>query len=162
MFNPRPQFTKAVSIATATIVKASDSDLAWIEPGTDYRVAAQHMLDRGVQMVAVTLGAGADRLQVRPGARLGHRDRANEIALGEARQITALLVLGAVVQEIMGGDRMHADRHAGERAPRHLLVQHRLVGSGQFAQGAPPQIAGRAGPVQPPRRDVLTSPPPFP
>jgi fructokinase len=44
-------------IAAATVVKASDSDLAWIEPESDYRSAAQHMLDQGVRMVAITLGA---------------------------------------------------------------------------------------------------------
>ncbi len=53
-------------IAATTVVKASDSDLAWIEPGSAYRAAAEHMLDRGVRMVVVTLGA--------EGAYGAHRD----------------------------------------------------------------------------------------
>jgi len=53
-------------VAATTVVKASDSDLAWIESGTNYRAAAEHMLDLGVRMVAVTLGA--------QGAFAAHRD----------------------------------------------------------------------------------------
>jgi fructokinase len=44
-------------IAVSTIVKGSDSDLAWIEPGVDYRAAAERILERGVSLVVVTLGA---------------------------------------------------------------------------------------------------------
>jgi hypothetical protein len=68
--------------------------------------------------------------------------------LSEAWQIAALLVVGAVVQQIMGGDRMYPDAHAAQRATRHLLVQHRL----EIAAGAAPfgdadaQQAGFAGP----------------
>lgn len=44
-------------IAASTVVKASDSDLAWLEPGSDYRAVADQLLDRGVRLVVVTLGA---------------------------------------------------------------------------------------------------------
>jgi fructokinase len=44
-------------VASSTIVKASETDLAWIEPGAGYRAAAEHMIERGVPMVVVTLGA---------------------------------------------------------------------------------------------------------
>jgi fructokinase len=71
-------------IAAATIVKASDSDLAWIEPGSDYRAAAQHMLDRGVQMVVVTLGA--------LGAYGAHRDLRVQV---EAPQVQVVDTIGA-------------------------------------------------------------------
>jgi len=44
-------------IASSTIVKASDSDLEWMQPGAGYRDAAAQLLTKGVRMVAVTLGA---------------------------------------------------------------------------------------------------------
>lgn len=44
-------------IAGATMVKASKDDLAWLWPGLTHRAAADRMLDRGVRLVAVTLGA---------------------------------------------------------------------------------------------------------
>jgi fructokinase len=60
-------------ICASTIVKASGSDLAWLHPGVSYRAAAEAILEQGVPMVVVTLGAegayGAHRelrLQVEP------------------------------------------------------------------------------------------------
>ena len=44
-------------IDASTIVKASDSDLEWMQPGAGYREAATQLLTNGVRMVAVTLGA---------------------------------------------------------------------------------------------------------
>jgi fructokinase len=44
-------------ISQSTIVKASDDDLAWLYPGLDYVQAADRILDEGVPMVVVTLGA---------------------------------------------------------------------------------------------------------
>jgi fructokinase len=44
-------------ICQSTIVKASEADLAWIYPGVDYENAAGQILDDGVSMVVVTLGA---------------------------------------------------------------------------------------------------------
>ena len=41
---------------------------------------------------------------------------------GHARQITPLLLLGALVQKVMRGDDVHADAHAGQRAARHLGI----------------------------------------
>ena len=43
-------------IRAATIVKASDSDVAWLYPGASYREAAEAMLEQGPQLVFVTLG----------------------------------------------------------------------------------------------------------
>jgi fructokinase len=45
------------AIAQSTIVKASEADLAWIYPGLDYELAAAQVLDEGVTLVVVTLGA---------------------------------------------------------------------------------------------------------
>src|SRR2546428_10208310 len=48
-------------IAESTIVKASAEDLAWLYPDLDYRSAAERILEAGVRLVLVTLGAaGAD------------------------------------------------------------------------------------------------------
>jgi fructokinase len=44
-------------IGTSTVVKASDADLAWLYPDCDYQKAAERILDRGVALVVVTLGA---------------------------------------------------------------------------------------------------------
>lgn len=41
----------------STIVKASDADLAWLYPGLEYEQAAERILDGGVRLVVVTLGA---------------------------------------------------------------------------------------------------------
>jgi fructokinase len=44
-------------VDSSTIVKASESDLEWMQPGAGYREAAAQLLTNGVPMVAVTLGA---------------------------------------------------------------------------------------------------------
>lgn len=41
----------------STLVKASDADLAWLYPGMAYEDAAQRLVDEGVSVVVVTLGA---------------------------------------------------------------------------------------------------------
>ena len=44
-------------ISESSIVKASDSDLAWLYPGLDHEQAADRILEDGVCLVVVTLGA---------------------------------------------------------------------------------------------------------
>jgi fructokinase len=44
-------------IAESSLVKASDADLAWLYPGLEYEHAAERILDEGVGVVVVTLGA---------------------------------------------------------------------------------------------------------
>jgi fructokinase len=44
-------------IAQSTIVKGSEADLAWLCPGGSYQSAARQLLDAGVRLVVVTLGA---------------------------------------------------------------------------------------------------------
>lgn len=41
----------------STIVKASDADLAWLYPDMTYERAAERLLEEGVKLVVVTLGA---------------------------------------------------------------------------------------------------------
>jgi fructokinase len=45
------------AISQSTIVKASESDLAWLYPGLDHEQAADRILSDGVGLVAVTLGS---------------------------------------------------------------------------------------------------------
>lgn len=45
-------------ISRSTIVKGSEADFAWLFPGIGYREAARAILDAGVTLVVVTLGAG--------------------------------------------------------------------------------------------------------
>ena len=51
----RPRLRSLIS--ESTIVKASAEDLAWLYPNIDYRAAAKRILDGGVRLVLVTLGA---------------------------------------------------------------------------------------------------------
>src|SRR5712691_2313223 len=44
-------------ISQSTIVKASDTDLAWLYPECDYKAAAEQMLEAGIRLAVVTLGA---------------------------------------------------------------------------------------------------------
>jgi len=48
----------AAMMVESTIVKASDTDLAWLFPDRDYESAAGDMIRRGIPLVVVTLGAG--------------------------------------------------------------------------------------------------------
>ena len=59
-------------IAASTVVKASDADLAWLYPGLGYEQTAERMVERGVGMVVVTLGAD--------GAFAAHRDVRTRVA----------------------------------------------------------------------------------
>ncbi|HVH64206.1 MAG TPA: carbohydrate kinase [Candidatus Dormibacteraeota bacterium] len=45
-------------IVESTIVKASDTDVAWLFPGRDYHAAAEDLIRQGIRLVVVTLGAG--------------------------------------------------------------------------------------------------------
>jgi fructokinase len=56
----------ATLMAESTIVKASDTDLAWLFPDLDYESAAGDMIRQGIPLVVVTLGAD--------GAYCAHRD----------------------------------------------------------------------------------------
>jgi fructokinase len=55
-------------ISQSTVVKASAEDLAWIFPGLDQASAVRLLLDAGVRLVLVTLGAAGARGFTREGA----------------------------------------------------------------------------------------------
>ncbi len=78
-------------------------------------------------MVAVAHRARADALEVRPRARLGHRDRADQFAARHARQPALLLLLGAVIEHVVRRDAVHALAEAGNATPVEFLVQQRFV-----------------------------------
>lgn len=69
-------------------------------------------------MIALTLRARPNALQVRAGVRFGHRDRTDQLAAGHAGQVTLLLLLGAVVEQVVNRDGMYRDTHAREAAVR--------------------------------------------
>ncbi|MOA04372.1 hypothetical protein D3C78_1239210 [compost metagenome] len=63
-------------------------------------------------VVAIAHGGGAHTLQVGAGARLGHRDGADHLAAGHARQVGLLQVFAAVVQDVGRDDfRMQVEAH---------------------------------------------------
>jgi fructokinase len=55
--NPDYRFRLESVIPLSTIVKASAADLAWLYPDLDYEAAAERLLESGVRLVIVTLGA---------------------------------------------------------------------------------------------------------
>jgi hypothetical protein len=78
-------------------------------------------------VVAVADGAALDGLQVGTCARLGHRDRADQLAARHARQPVELLRLGAVVEHVVRDDAVDHVAEARDTAPAHLLDDDRLV-----------------------------------
>jgi fructokinase len=72
------------AISKSTIVKASEADLAWLYPGLGYEQAADRILDEGVRLVVVTLGAR--------GAFGGHGDTRMLVA---APQVDVVDTIGA-------------------------------------------------------------------
>ena len=71
-------------ISHSTIVKGSDTDLAWLYPDSSYEQAAEALLAAGVRLVAVTLGAAGAY-----GAHRGHRVHV------EAVQVEVVDTIGA-------------------------------------------------------------------
>jgi len=70
-------------------------------------------------VVTVATGARAQRLQVRAASGLGHRDRAQVLAAREFRQPPAPLRIGAVREQVVRDDRMHA----GDAGPRRARAR---------------------------------------
>jgi fructokinase len=71
-------------IEMSTIVKASETDLAWLYPGLEAEVAAERMLEQGVRLVVVTLGSR--------GAFSAHRDLR---VIARAPQVEVVDTIGA-------------------------------------------------------------------
>jgi hypothetical protein len=90
-------------------------------------------------VVAVGPGAAGDALQVAAGRRLGHRDRADQLARAQPRQPTPLLGFGAEPEQV-GEEDVVLQREAGVQAGgadrRELLRQY----------AAEPVVGGAAAP----------------
>src|SRR5438132_12361993 len=131
-------------ISASTIVKASDSDLAWIHADCDYTEAADRILGEGVRMVVVTLGAD--------GAFGAHRDLRIRVAAPPVE----------VVDTIGAGDAFGAGLLAWlydhNRLNRDLrLEREELRAALEFACLVASITCTRAG-ADPPRRAELVRP----
>ena len=71
--------------------------------------------------------AGLDRLQIGAGARLGHCDRADQLAAGHARQPLELLLLGTVVEQVVRNDAVDRMTEARYAPPAQFLYHDCLV-----------------------------------
>ena len=97
----------------------------------DHAVAAPLLAAVEDVAVAVLHGARAHRGDVGAGLRLGNRDRRDDAALGDDRQVFVALLLGAEVKQRHDEHGVEAgDRGAGRRDPGDLLARdahHRQV-----------------------------------
>lgn len=78
-------------------------------------------------VVAVGRGARLQRGRVRPRVRLGQRERNDELAAGDARQVRGLLRLGAVHQDALRPDADVGAEHRAEGERRMAEVVHHLA-----------------------------------
>jgi fructokinase len=125
----------------STIVKASEEDLAWLYPGLDREAAVDKMLEGGVALVAVTLGAA--------GALAAHED-----AL-----VTVPAVAVDIVDTIGAGDAFGAALVAwlhehSALEPDLDLPPDKLRAALEFACLAAAITCTRAG-ADPPRREEI-------
>ncbi len=128
-------------IGLSTVVKASDADLAWLFPDLGYEEAASRMLEGGVSLVVVTLGAegalGAQRdLRVRVPA--PQVDVVDTIGAGDAFG-------AALLAWLYEHDCIHAELHLDGRELESALA---------FACLAAAIDCTRAG-ADPPRRSEM-------
>lgn len=131
-------------IDVSTVVKASDADLAWLHPGIDHEQAAERILDRGVAMVVVTLGAG--------GAYGAH---------GNARVNVAAPQVQVVVDTVGAGDAFGAALlawlHDHDRIQPDLSLEDaELTAALEYACLAAAITCTRVG-ADPPRKRELTA-----
>ncbi|MNN81913.1 hypothetical protein D3C81_1987900 [compost metagenome] len=73
------------------------------------------------------LGAGSNALQIGAGAGLGHGNSTDQFATRQARKIAVLLLLGTVVEDVVGDDGMNGGGHARQPTPSHLVIKERFV-----------------------------------
>jgi fructokinase len=126
---------------SSTIVKGSESDLVWMQPGAGYPVAAAQLLAKGVRMVAVTLGAD--------GAFGAHRDIRVHVAAPEVK----------VVDTVGAGDAFGAGMLAwlhdhGLLRPDLTLDENELRAALEYACRVASLTCARAG-ADPPRKDEM-------
>ncbi|TMC70440.1 MAG: carbohydrate kinase [Chloroflexi bacterium] len=130
------------AISKSTIVKASEADLAWLYPGLGYEQGADRILDEGVRLVVVTLGArgafggqGDTRILVDA----PHVDVVDTIGAGDAFS-------AALLAWLSDHDLLHADLSLRPDELRESLEFACLVAS---------LTCARAGADPPTRADLL-------
>jgi fructokinase len=129
-------------IAASTIVKASDSDLAWIYPGLALDEAADLILKSGPQLVVITLGAD--------GAYGVHRD----LRVRVSAQVVE------VTDSIGAGDSFGAALLAwlhdhGLVRPELSLDEDQLRSALEYASLAASITSGREGADPPTKQDLI-------
>jgi fructokinase len=142
---PDPEYREQVrrAISQSTIVKASAADLAWLYPGLSYEDSAELILDEGVNLVVVTLGAD--------GAFGAHRDARIHVGAPEVD----------VVDTIGAGDAFGAALLAwlydhGAARPDLSLEPEELTGALRFACLAGALTCTRAG-AEPPWKSEMAA-----
>jgi len=128
-------------IAQSTIVKASDTDVRWLYPDIDYERAANHLLDEGVRLAVVTLGAD--------GAFGAHRDFRVRVA---APQVDVVDTIGA--GDAFGAALLAWLHDQGCLNPELSLEEDELRAALEFACLAAAITCTRAG-ADPPRRSEM-------
>ena len=128
-------------VDVATVVKASDSDIAWMYPDRDLVAAVEDVLARGVDLVVVTLGAA--------GAFAAHGDLRVDVPAPAAH----------VVDTIGAGDAFGAALLAwlhdvGLVGPSLYMSEDQLRAALGFASAAAAITIGRVG-ADPPRKSEL-------
>src|SRR6266508_4604011 len=120
-------------------VRRVGAEVALHERGDDRGVrpvGQPHLLSIEDEAVAGAVGPGTDRGHVGAAARLGHRERAPDLAGGQLRQQPRLLVGGPVLGDQVRHDEVRVDDpRDGHPAPRQLLDDQR-VGQQRLAEPA--------------------------
>jgi fructokinase len=130
--------------AGSTLVKASDADLEWLFPGLTFERAAAALLEDGVDLVVVTLGAA--------GAFGAHRDLRLRVA---AEQIEVVDTIGA--GDAFGAALLAWLHDHGRVAPRLELEEAELLDALRYSCRAAAITCSRAG-ASPPHRWELEPP----
>ncbi len=131
-------------LCQSTIVKASDTDLAWLHPDLGYERAAERMLREGVKLVVVTLGA--------EGAFAAHRDFRVTV---EAARVQVVDTIGA--GDAFGGGLLAWLHDHGAVSTDLHLEEAELKAAVSFACLAAGITCSRAGADPPWRSEMLTA-----
>jgi fructokinase len=148
---PPAQHTRPVVehlVALADVVKVSDEDLGWLEPGTDPLDVARRWVGAGPALVVVTRGSdGATAITAR-GLRVGVPAPAVTVAdtVGAGDTFMAGLIDGLWSADLLGADRRTVLAEVSERALRTLLERCvRIAAITVSRPGANPPTAAELG-----------------
>jgi fructokinase len=136
----RERLQKAIS--QSTIVKASESDLAWVYPGLDYKLAAAQVLRDGACLAVVTLGAR--------GAFGAHRDIRIQVP---APQVEVVDTIGA--GDAFGAGLLAWVHDHGVIRPELSLSEEELTAALEYACLAGALTCARAGADPPWKKEML-------